>query len=153
MAGFGDALDRVSTDGSDGCSFFFYNIGHNLASLCDMVRKACVQQTKLSTKKCGYCPSGLSPRHSTHCLWTRLGDYFLFHPWANWSIHIGIHKQTNACWSLPRSQTVFYHFKVCRKWELRSLCYGPLLPFHKLGFILPCISDWQPIFLKKQGIY
>ena len=32
----------------------------------------------------------------------------------NRSSHLGIHKQTNACWSTPRSQTVFYHFKICR---------------------------------------
>ena len=44
------------------------------------------------------------------------------------SSHLGIHKQTNACWSIPRSQTVFYHFKICRKWELWSLCCGALLP-------------------------
>ena len=36
----------------------------------------------------------------------------------NRSSHLGIHKQTNACWSIPRSQTVFYHFKICIKWEL-----------------------------------
>ena len=33
----------------------------------------------------------------------------------NRSSHLGIHKQTNACWSIPRSQTVFYHFKICRR--------------------------------------
>ena len=32
----------------------------------------------------------------------------------NQSSHLGIHKQTNACWSLPRFQTVFYHFKIFR---------------------------------------
>ena len=37
---------------------------------------------------------------------------------CNQSSHLGIHKQTNACCSIPRSQTVFYHFKICRKWEL-----------------------------------
>ena len=37
---------------------------------------------------------------------------------VNLSSHLGIHKQTNACWSIPRSQTVFYHFKICSKWEL-----------------------------------
>ena len=46
----------------------------------------------------------------------------------NRSSHLGKHKQTNACWSIPRFQTVFYHFKICRKWELWSLCCGPLLP-------------------------
>ena len=61
MAGFGDGLDRVSTDGSDGCSFFFYNIGHNLASLCGMVRKACVQQFKSSTKKVGIVQVAFPP--------------------------------------------------------------------------------------------
>ena len=35
-------------------------------------------------------------------------------PRSNRSTHLGIHKQTNACWSIPRSQTVFIHFKVCR---------------------------------------
>ena len=39
----------------------------------------------------------------------------------NRSSHLGIHKQTNACWSIPRSQTVFYHFKIGKKWELSSL--------------------------------
>ena len=33
----------------------------------------------------------------------------------NRSSHLGIHKQTNACWSIPRSQTVFYQFKICRR--------------------------------------
>ena len=51
------------------------------------------------------------------------------HILPNRSSHLGIHKQRNACWSIPRSQTVLYHFKICRKWELWSLCYGPLLPF------------------------
>ena len=37
---------------------------------------------------------------------------------GNRSSHLGIHKQTNACLSIPRSQTVFYHFKICRNWEL-----------------------------------
>ena len=49
-------------------------------------------------------------------------------PKPNWSSHLGIHKQTNACWSIPISQTVFYHFKICRKWELWRLCFGQLLP-------------------------
>ena len=39
-------------------------------------------------------------------------------PEANRSCHLGIHKQINACWSIPRFQTVFYHWKICRKWEL-----------------------------------
>ena len=26
--------------------------------------------------------------------------------------HLGIHTQTNACWSIPRSQAVFIHFKI-----------------------------------------
>ena len=34
-----------------------------------------------------------------------------FYGEPNRSSHLGIHKQTNACWSLPRSQMVFYHFK------------------------------------------
>ena len=42
----------------------------------------------------------------------------LLHLCPNRSSHLGIHKQTNDCWSIPRSQTVFYHFKTCRKWEL-----------------------------------
>ena len=37
---------------------------------------------------------------------------------SNQSSHLGIHKPTNACWSIPRSQTVFYHFKFCRKLDL-----------------------------------
>ena len=37
---------------------------------------------------------------------------------VNRSSHLGIHNQTNACWSIPRSQMVFYHFNICRKWEL-----------------------------------
>ena len=36
----------------------------------------------------------------------------------NRSSHLGIHKQANTCWSIPISQTVFYHFKHCRKWKL-----------------------------------
>ena len=32
------------------------------------------------------------------------------------SSHLGIHKQTNACWSIPRSQTVFIHYKICRRY-------------------------------------
>jgi hypothetical protein len=54
----------------------------------------------------------------------------------NWSSHLGIHKQTNACWSITRSQTVFYHLKICRKWELWSLCYGHLLQCHKWSNVL-----------------
>ena len=27
--------------------------------------------------------------------------------------HLQTHKQTKACWSIPRSQMVFIHFKVC----------------------------------------
>ena len=34
----------------------------------------------------------------------------------NQSSHLDIHKQTkNACWSIPRSQTVFIHLKTCRR--------------------------------------
>ena len=36
---------------------------------------------------------------------TALNCYIL----TNRSNYLGIHKQTNACWSIPRSQTVFYH--------------------------------------------
>ena len=36
-----------------------------------------------------------------------------FHIQSNRSSHLGIHKQTNACWSIPRSQTMFIHFKIC----------------------------------------
>ena len=50
--------------------------------------------------------------------------------------HLGIHKQTNASWSIPWSQTVFYHLKICRKWELWNLCYGPILPFYKWSNVL-----------------
>ena len=32
---------------------------------------------------------------------------------VNRSSHLGIHKQTITCWSIPRSQTVFIHFKLC----------------------------------------
>ena len=56
---------------------------------------------------------------------------FTSHPRPNQSSHLGIHKQTNACWSIPTSQTVFYHLKICRKWKLWSLCYGPLSLFYK----------------------
>ena len=31
---------------------------------------------------------------------------------TNRSSHLGIHKQTNACWSIPRSQTVLIHLKM-----------------------------------------
>ena len=31
----------------------------------------------------------------------------------NRSSHLGIHKQINACLSIPRSQTVFIYFKIC----------------------------------------
>ena len=34
---------------------------------------------------------------------------------TNRSSHLGIHKQTNTCWSIPISQTVFIHFKICRR--------------------------------------
>ena len=59
-----------------------------------------------------------------------------YSPTGNQSNHLGIHKQTNACWSIPRSQTVFYYFKICRKWELWCLCYGPPLPFYKWSNVL-----------------
>ena len=32
---------------------------------------------------------------------------------SNRSSHLGIHKQMNACWSISKSQTVFFHFKIC----------------------------------------
>ena len=69
---------------------------------------------------------------------------------GNRSSHLGIHKQTNACWSLPRSQTVFYHLKICRKWELRSLCYGPLLPFHKWSNVF--VGGETKLIFKKKGL-
>ena len=37
---------------------------------------------------------------------------------SNRSRHLGIHKQTNACWSILRSHASFTQFKICRKWEL-----------------------------------
>ena len=33
----------------------------------------------------------------------------------NQSSHLGIHKQRNDCWSIPRSLTVSYHFKISRR--------------------------------------
>ena len=48
---------------------------------------------------------------------------------GNRSSRLSMHKQINACWSIPRSQsqTVFYHFKISRKWELWNLCFCWLL--------------------------
>ena len=46
-------------------------------------------------------------------------DFYDFHvifPSGNRSSHLGIHKQTNACWSIHRSQTVFIHFKISIKY-------------------------------------
>ena len=41
---------------------------------------------------------------------------------SNRSSHLGTHKQTNACWSIPRSKTIFIHFKNlnkgCRKFRV-----------------------------------
>ena len=34
---------------------------------------------------------------------------------SNQSSPLGIHKQLNACLSIPRSRTVFIHFKMCRR--------------------------------------
>ena len=48
----------------------------------------------------------------------KASSYLLRQVGVNRSIHQGIHKQTNAFWSIPKSQTVFYHFKICRLWEL-----------------------------------
>ena len=45
---------------------------------------------------------------------------------VNWFSHLGVHKHMNACWSMPRSQTAFCHFKIFRKWEIWSLCGRPL---------------------------
>ena len=59
-----------------------------------------------------------------------LGLTFTRNDDSSWSSHLGIHKQTNACWSLPR------HFKIWRTWELRSLFYGPLLLFYKWSNVL-----------------
>ena len=54
--------------------------------------------------------------HTFYC--TPYTEHLTDHILHNRSSHLGIHKQTNACWSIPRSQTVFYHFKICRTWEL-----------------------------------
>ena len=63
-----------------------------------------------------------------------LGNFFFFcldifqgKGGGNQSSLIGIHKQTNDCLSITRPQTVFFHFKICRKWDLGSLCCGALL--------------------------
>ena len=44
------------------------------------------------------------------------GDNNVAHrnPRANRSSHLGIHKQTNAYCIIPRSQTIFFHFKIFR---------------------------------------
>ena len=68
-----------------------------------------------------YHPQG-EPQRNSNCLF-QWGSLV-----SKQSSHLGIHKQTNACWSIPRSQTDFYHFKICRNWELWSLCCGALLP-------------------------
>ena len=60
--------------------------------------------------------------------------------YVNRSSHLGINKQTNAFWSIPRSQTVFHHFKICRRWELWSLCFGALLPAF--------INNWSNVLVQ-----
>ena len=44
--------------------------------------------------------------HFCHRGWNSL-------PGACSDLDLAIHKQTNVCWSMPRSQTVFIHFKIC----------------------------------------
>ena len=58
----------------------------------------------------------------------------------NWSSHLGIHKQLNTCWSIPRSQTVFIHFKICRR-SAESGNYETFVAVHcyHLQFIKPPI--------------
>ena len=68
--------------------------------------------------------------------WSESTNILSRHHKYNWSSHLGIHKQTNASWSLPRSQAVFYHFKMCRKWDVGNLCYGRLLQFYKWSYVL-----------------
>ena len=41
---------------------------------------------------------------------------------GNRSSQLGINKQTNACWSLPKSQTVFIHFKTCIRYAENGNC-------------------------------
>ena len=45
-------------------------------------------------------------------VWVNL---LLKHTVCSRSSHLGIHTQKNACCSVPRSQTVFIHFKTGRK--------------------------------------
>ena len=33
----------------------------------------------------------------------------------NQSSHLGMHKQTNAFWSIPRAQMFFYYLKICKR--------------------------------------
>ena len=80
---------------------------------CILRTSHCTQQTAQGTLHTGYCILQIAHRkvHTAQC--TLHNSRRTLH--TNWSSHLGIHKQTIACWSIPRSQTVYYHFKICRR--------------------------------------
>ena len=64
--------------------------------------------------------------------------------WVNQSRHLGIYKQINTFWSIPRSQTVFYHFKIWYKqWKVRRRCpmKGPSVGLQSLR-TFHCLPDF-----------
>ena len=57
----------------------------------------------------------------------------------NRSRYLGIHKQKSACWSIPRSQTVFIQFKICI-WYAENGNYEAFAVVHCGHFQLICAN-------------
>ena len=59
----------------------------------------------------------------------------------NRSSHLGIHKQTNTYWSITRSETVFYHFKLAESGNYEAFV---VVHYCQLHLIQPQILTNKP---------
>ena len=75
-------------------------------------------------------------------------------PSFNWLVSDQYLKASGRIWEEYPSLLRLNEPSIPINWVYTNLTVENLGHFSiKLGFILPCKSDWQPIFLKQQGIY